>query len=148
MENLFNRHQGAISRIFLPGQPVLVKDYRNGEEKWTQGYIIRRSRNVIYDVDVQSSIWVRHANQLRHSYLSERPSNDTVIPFDVLLDTFELPQRVQTTCSEQSNSQKKSPARRTQRNCKPTSTLQVDPQQTSCKHQISRGGVESKKKGR
>ena len=148
MENQSNRHQGAMSRLFLPGQPVLAKDYSNGKEKWTQGYILHRSGNVIYDVDVQSSIWVRHANQLRHSYLSERPSNDTVIPLNVLLDTFELPQRVQTTCSEQSKSQKKFPTRRTQRKCKPTSTLQVDPPQTSYKHQISRGGVGSNKKGR
>ena len=103
MENQFNHRQRAMSRLFLPGKP-LAKDYHNGKEKWTQGYIIRRSGNVIYDVDVQSSIWVRHANQRRHSYLSERPSNDTVIPLNVLLDTFELPQRVQTTCREQSKS--------------------------------------------
>ena len=142
-EKQFDRRQAAMSRIFLPGQPVLTKDYRNSKEKWTQGYVIRHSGNVIYDV--QSSIWVRHANQLRHSYLSERPSNDTVIPSNVLLDTFELPQRVQTTCSEQSKSQKKFP---TWHMCKPTSTLQVDPQQRSEKHQISRGGVESNKKER
>ena len=143
MENQFNRRQGAMSCLFLPGQPVLANDYHNGKEKWIQGYIIRRSGNVIYNVDVQSSIWVRHANHLRHSYLSERPSNDTVIPLNVLLDTFELHQRVRTTCSEQSKSQKKFPTRRTQRKCKPTSTLQVDPQQTSYKHQVSRGGVGS-----
>ena len=107
--------------------------------------MIRRSGNVIYEVDVQSSIWVRHANQLRHSYLSERPSNDTVIPLNILLDTFKLPQKVQTTCSEQS---KKFPTRKTQRKCKPTSTLQGNPEQTSNKHQISRGGVGSNKKGR
>ena len=58
MEKQFNRRQGAMSRLFLPGQPVLAKDYRNGKEKWTQGYVIRCSGNVISDVDVQSFIWV------------------------------------------------------------------------------------------
>ena len=33
MENQFNRHYGTVSRLFLTGQPVLAKDYRNGEEK-------------------------------------------------------------------------------------------------------------------
>ena len=56
MENQFNRRQRVMSRLFLPGQPLLAKDYCNGEEKWTQGYIIRHSGNVIYDVHVQSSI--------------------------------------------------------------------------------------------
>ena len=69
MEKQFKRRQGAMSHLFLPGQPVLAKDYRNGKEKWTQGYVIRRSGNVIYDVDVQSSIWVRHTNQLHYSDL-------------------------------------------------------------------------------
>ena len=94
MEKQFNRRQGAMLRLSLPGQPVLAKDYRNGKNKSTDGYIIRRSSNVIYDVDELSSIWVRHANQLRHSYLSERPSNDKAIPLKVLLDTSKLPQWV------------------------------------------------------
>ena len=68
------------------------------------GYTVRRSDNVIYDVDVQSSFGVRHANQLRHSYLLERQSNYTVIPLNALLDTFELPQRVQATYNKQRKS--------------------------------------------
>ena len=33
MEKQFNRRQGAMSRLFLPGQPVFAKDYCNGKEK-------------------------------------------------------------------------------------------------------------------
>lgn len=147
MERQFNHRHGAVSRQFLPGQPVWAKDYRNGKEKWTQGYIILRSGNVIYDVDVQSTTWVRHANQLHHSYLPERQSNDTVIPLNVLLDTFELPQSVQTKCSKESKSQKKLPTRRTQRKGKPTSSLQVDPQQSSYDYHTSKEGVGRNIKG-
>lgn len=136
MENQFNRHHGARSRTFLPGQAVWAKDYRNGKEKWTQGHIVRRSGKVIYDVDVQSSIWVRHANQLRHSYLPKRQSND--IPLNILLDTFELPQSVPAACRKQNKAKKDGPTRRSQRRRKPTSVLQVDPQQTSYRHHLQR----------
>ena len=37
MENQFNRRQGAMSRLFLPGQPVLAKDYRNGKKNGHKG---------------------------------------------------------------------------------------------------------------
>ena len=79
--------------------------------------------NPLFGSDIQISYIIQT--------FSERPSNDTAIPLNILLDTFKLPQRVQTTCSEQSKYQKKFPTRRTQRKCKPTSTLQEDPQQTS-----------------
>ena len=81
MEKQYNKHHGAIHRMFTPSQSVLAKDYRNGKEKWTLGHIVRRSGKTVYDVQVESSIWVRHANQLRTSHL----------PMDILCDTFGLP---------------------------------------------------------
>ncbi|KAF6774199.1 hypothetical protein AHF37_06130 [Paragonimus kellicotti] len=45
---------------------------------------------VTYDVKVQSSIWVRHANQLRPSFQPVTVPSSRVIPLDILLDTFEL----------------------------------------------------------
>ncbi|KAG5448063.1 hypothetical protein CSKR_200658 [Clonorchis sinensis] len=65
MERQFNRHHGAVHTAYEPGDSVLAKEYRSGGEKWTHGYIKRRVGNVIYEVDVQSTTWVRHANQLR-----------------------------------------------------------------------------------
>ncbi|KAF6773883.1 hypothetical protein AHF37_07289 [Paragonimus kellicotti] len=73
---------------------VLAKDYRDGVEKWTAGRILRRTGRVTYDVEVQSSIWVRHANQLRPSFQPVTVPSSRVIPLDILLDTFELPQDV------------------------------------------------------
>ena len=58
MEKQFKYRQESMSRLFLPRQLLLGKYYRNGKEKWTQRYVIRRSSNVIYDVDVQSSFLV------------------------------------------------------------------------------------------
>lgn len=52
------------SSIAIMEQPVLANNYCNGKEKWTPGYIICHTGNVIYDIDVQSSIWVKHTNQL------------------------------------------------------------------------------------
>lgn len=48
-------------------QSVLTKNYCNGNEKWTQGHIECWSRDVTYDVDVQSSIWAQHTNYNSHS---------------------------------------------------------------------------------
>ncbi|KAF6773972.1 hypothetical protein AHF37_06755 [Paragonimus kellicotti] len=78
----------------LGSQPVFTKDYRDGIEKWTAGRILRRTGRVTYDVEVQSSIWVRHANQLRPSFQPVTVPSSRVIPLDILLDTFELPQDV------------------------------------------------------
>ncbi|GAA47926.1 hypothetical protein CLF_100974 [Clonorchis sinensis] len=84
MEVQFNRHHGAVSNIFIPGQSVLAKDYRGGAEKWTQGIIVHRAGRVVYEVNVGSSIWVRHANQLRASYLPATATLDLVLPLEIL----------------------------------------------------------------
>lgn len=64
--------------------------------------------NIIYDVDVQSAIWVRYANQLRLSCLPVTKSNDTVIPLSVLLGTFELPQSSQVKPNKKQKDSRKS----------------------------------------
>lgn len=92
MENQFNHNHGTPPYLFVRRQPVLAKDCRNGKEKWTPRYIGRCAGNVIYGIHMQSSIWVRYANQLRLSRLQETKSNNTVITFKMLLGTFEHPQ--------------------------------------------------------
>ena len=44
------------------------------------------SGNVIYDEHIESTVWVRHANQSQSSHLPETKSNST-LPLDILLDT-------------------------------------------------------------
>ena len=48
MEKQYNKHHGAVHRVFTPFQSVLAKDYRNGMEKWTPGHIVRRSGKTVY----------------------------------------------------------------------------------------------------
>ncbi|KAF7234807.1 hypothetical protein EG68_11686 [Paragonimus skrjabini miyazakii] len=94
MEQQFNRRHGATNRTFSLGQFVLAKDYRGVGEMWTAGRILRRTGRVTYDVEVQSSVWVRHANQLRPSFQPVTVPSNRIIPLDVLLDTFDLSQDV------------------------------------------------------
>lgn len=61
-----NCQDGAIKRIFTPGEQHLAKDYQN-----RTGHIVRRTGNATYDVGVQSSIWVLYENQLRLSQLAK-----------------------------------------------------------------------------
>ncbi|KAF7261755.1 hypothetical protein EG68_00626 [Paragonimus skrjabini miyazakii] len=79
MEQQFNRRHGATNRTFSLGQFVLAKEYRDGVEKWTAGRILRRTGRVTYDGELQSSIWVRHANQLRPSFQPATVASSRVI---------------------------------------------------------------------
>ncbi|KAF5400464.1 hypothetical protein PHET_05928 [Paragonimus heterotremus] len=94
MEQQFNRHHDATNRTFSLRQPALAKDYRDGVQKLTAGRTLRRTGRVTYNVEVQSSIWVLHANQLRPSFQPVTVPSSRVIPLDILLDTFDLPQDV------------------------------------------------------
>ncbi|KAF8572151.1 hypothetical protein P879_00351 [Paragonimus westermani] len=96
MEQQFNRSHGATNRTFSLDQLVLTKDCR-GVEKWTAGRILRRTGRVTYDVEMQSSIWVHHANQLRPSFQQMAIPSSRVTPLDILLNTFELPKDVSAT---------------------------------------------------
>ncbi|GAA56294.1 gap-Pol polyprotein [Clonorchis sinensis] len=55
-----------------------------------QGHVLRKRGSVMYDVSVGPDIWTRHKNQLRPRHLSEPPPSHSSLPFDILLDTFEL----------------------------------------------------------
>lgn len=101
MDKQFKHYRGAVPHLFVQGRPVLAKACRNGKEKWIQGYIVHRAWNAIYDVDLQSSIWVENANQLHHSCPPKTKINDTVIPLNIFLDMFVLPQSVLVTLNTQ-----------------------------------------------
>lgn len=52
-------------RVFLPGDPVMVKDYRNRKRPWIKGVIQDRLGPVTYRVMVGDLFWKRHVDQLR-----------------------------------------------------------------------------------
>ncbi|KAF5397854.1 hypothetical protein PHET_08968 [Paragonimus heterotremus] len=70
MEPHFNRRHGATDRTF--------------------SLVNRKTGRVTYHVELQSSVWVRHANQLRTSFQPVTVPSSPATPLDVLLDTFDL----------------------------------------------------------
>ena len=52
-------------RVFLPGDPVMVKDYRNGKRPWIKGVIQDRLGPVTYRVMGGHLFWKRHVDQLQ-----------------------------------------------------------------------------------
>ena len=93
MESQFNKHHGARFRAYKPGDPVYARDFRGQQPTWSPGKIIRKRGKVLYEVQVDSRTWIRHANQLRACPASQlqksesSPSDDTL---ECLLDTFSL----------------------------------------------------------
>ena len=90
MESQFNRHHGARQWFYKIGDLVHVKNYREGNS-WLPGRILQQKGNVIYEVEIENKVWVRHTNQLRkrsQDCNSASDSADRALKF--LLDTFDL----------------------------------------------------------
>ncbi|KAF5396866.1 hypothetical protein PHET_10025 [Paragonimus heterotremus] len=90
MEKQSNHRHGVTNRTLSSDQFVLAKDYRDGVKKWTAGRILRRTGRVTSDMEMQPSVWVRRANQLRPSFQPMTVPSSRVILLNILLDTFEL----------------------------------------------------------
>ncbi|VDP35107.1 unnamed protein product [Schistosoma curassoni] len=73
------------------GCPVFARDYRPTHSPWAEARVVRRVGRVMYEVEVGSDRWQRHRNQLRKRLAPDRPSTESNIPLDILLDTFNLP---------------------------------------------------------
>ncbi|KAL2077680.1 hypothetical protein ACEWY4_027184 [Coilia grayii] len=59
------RDTHAKARTFSVGDPVLVRNYRQGEEKWTSGRVTSQAGPVSFQVEVGSKQqWNRHADQM------------------------------------------------------------------------------------
>ncbi|CAH8627152.1 unnamed protein product [Schistosoma rodhaini] len=69
-EKQYNRHHGAQKRLFSVGQKVIAMDYRGKHPSWTTGRIVRKKGNVVFEVSVGSEVWIRHANQLKSTSIS------------------------------------------------------------------------------
>ncbi|GAA54873.1 hypothetical protein CLF_105901 [Clonorchis sinensis] len=97
-ENQSGKFNGKCrtGRIFSRGDSVLVKDYPANRS--SSGVILRRRGNVVYEVDVGGTVWIRHANQIRHcmrpDIIQERKMN---LPLDILLETFEMQSKNEST---------------------------------------------------
>lgn len=64
MEKQFNHRHDTVPHLFVSGQTVFAKDYHHDKEEWAPGYIVRHTENIC---GIQSSIWVKHTNQLLFS---------------------------------------------------------------------------------
>lgn len=59
------RQQHSKDMQFGVGEPVLVRDYRKGEDKWTQSVAMEKTGPVLYKVNVGTQgVWKRHVDQL------------------------------------------------------------------------------------
>uniref|UniRef100_A0A3B3IN70 Gypsy retrotransposon integrase-like protein 1 n=1 Tax=Oryzias latipes TaxID=8090 RepID=A0A3B3IN70_ORYLA len=62
---LLRRQGHSREGQFGVGDPVLVRDYRRGEEKWTDGVVQEQTGPVSYQVKVgETGLWRRHADQM------------------------------------------------------------------------------------
>ncbi|KAL7843904.1 hypothetical protein SRHO_G00224430 [Serrasalmus rhombeus] len=84
-------------RQFAVGEPVLVRDYRKGEDKWMPAVVIEKTGPVSYKVNVGTQgVWKRHVDQLL-----TRPESD---PPETVSCPLSLPQ---TTTLDPSTPQQK-----------------------------------------
>ena len=77
-------------------------------KNWTQGYILCQPGNVTYNVSLQSSTWVQHANQLCSSKLEISTKQGLDLPLNILLDTFGLPRENVGTSKQNRNMEHRS----------------------------------------
>ncbi|KAL6463598.1 hypothetical protein MHYP_G00279890 [Metynnis hypsauchen] len=84
------RAKHSKERTFEVGDPVLVRDYRRGEEKWTPGNLSSKTGPVSYTVEVGSSqLWKRHTEQMLacHPEITKQPQqpqpSERLIPSDL-----------------------------------------------------------------
>ena len=71
-------------RNFLPGDPVMVRDYRDRKRAWIKGVIQDRLGPVTYQVMARNLFWKRHVDQLRS--LASSKVADTESKAEISLD--------------------------------------------------------------
>ncbi|KAF7258816.1 hypothetical protein EG68_05300 [Paragonimus skrjabini miyazakii] len=85
-----SRTTTKVKPTFKPGDRVLILDYRIDQQKWTVGTIIKRIGHVTYNVQVNSHVWKRHANQLRRTEYNLSFTEPQQLGFELLMDSFDL----------------------------------------------------------
>lgn len=84
------KHVGSNIQEFNNGQPVLVRDYREGR-RWTTGNVTAKTGPLSYQVDVNGSTWRRHVDQMKNTVRRDDSSEpippvyvpDIVTPRDI-----------------------------------------------------------------
>ena len=130
MERQCNRRQSAKARQLNVGQTVLVRDYRWRHPSWAIGRILRKRGNVMYEIQVGSLIWVRHANQLRPTACSIQNEPNQRLDTEILLEESRVPQESHTSPDAAHRSEYARsllPRRRTNRRRRKVEPLHVNP---------------------
>uniref|UniRef100_A0A5S6QRN0 Integrase catalytic domain-containing protein n=1 Tax=Trichuris muris TaxID=70415 RepID=A0A5S6QRN0_TRIMR len=86
MTKYFNRHHGAKARTILPGDPVYARRTVGNKTVWTEGIVLSRRGNVVYDIRVGQQHWKCHVNHLR----PRQKGIHYGTAFNTLLDTFDI----------------------------------------------------------
>lgn len=80
-----SKHVGSNVRQFVPGQNVIVRDYRQNNRKWMPGQISSQTGPLSYKVNIgNDSMWRRHVDQMRDN--SGCVERNTMPQLDVLPD--------------------------------------------------------------
>ena len=117
-----SKSEKLLKRVtFKVGDPILARDFRPGQT-WTAGTVVGRRGSVLYEVQVNSEIWIRHRNQLKHGHVKN--STAPSMPWSLLLDTFRLPTQEKPRASESPQQQSTQRPKRTR---KQPRRLQVKP---------------------
>ena len=91
-------------------------------QTWTSGTVAGRRGSVLYEVQGNIEIWIRHRNQLKHGNVEN--STAPSMPWSLLLDTFKPPTQEKPRASESPQKQSTQRSKRTRRQPR---RLQVDP---------------------
>lgn len=83
----------TTKQAFRKNDAVYARDYRADHPMWAKATIVKQCGRRLYELNVQGETWIRHRNQLRNRSISQTVEHQsaTVLPLDVLLDTFALP---------------------------------------------------------
>lgn len=94
MQQQYNRKHGVKPKSFAAGDMIFVKLYRNNNAfDWTPGKIIERVGNSMYNIYVET----QRRKQLIRSHIDQiqarvpaKSTNDSQLPFDILMESFEI----------------------------------------------------------
>ncbi|XP_071941059.1 uncharacterized protein [Antedon mediterranea] len=93
----FAKHCGTSIREFQPGQSVMVRDYRNKNQKWIPAQIQGKTGPLSYTVDTGlGTLWRRHADQLH-------PTMVNVTPTEIFTQDDHVPEILNPTDAPQSD---------------------------------------------
>ena len=115
---------------FNVGDLIYARDFRAGFPKWCAGIIIKKRGNVMFEIKVENTVWIRHRHQLRNRSSDPQStihSDQTQLPFDLLLDAFEIQSSTTSVNTATNSAPDPQLPRRSHRVPKSVDRLQIDP---------------------